>query len=353
MSKDAFVIMPFSSTASGTEPQWTEIFTDVFKPAFEECGYTCDRAKPMIGNLTESIVERLRNSRIVLADVTDRNPNVFYELGVRHSLKAGTIIVAQNGQEVPSDLRGIWFLRYGIRPSEVKTFKSEIRRLVAVIEENPSKSDNAVAAFLEKENLTLSRLRQSDTVKQLTALYTELTGNVAELSVESDSAQIAEEPIPQPLNLRLLSIDSLNLLLTTLYVDLGEELLSRFYVLRHKLRLIQAGYNTASDIANSISESRSLAISVLELRDRISKGDYEEQSRISTMAWRGMPSSIVMKGPVGSGKSLPLGAVSGVKPFDRSTLECASIFSAETSWDKPERLLILNPKRSEGDDKPE
>ena len=65
----------------------------------------------MIGNLAESIVERLRNSRIVLADVTDRNPNVFYELGVRHSLRSGTIIVAQNGQHVPSDLQGLWFKR--------------------------------------------------------------------------------------------------------------------------------------------------------------------------------------------------------------------------------------------------
>lgn len=94
MRKDAFVIMPFSATASATEVQWTEVFQEVFKPAFEQCGYECDRAKPMTGSLTETIVERLRNARIVLADITDRNANVFYELGVRHSLRSGTIIVA-------------------------------------------------------------------------------------------------------------------------------------------------------------------------------------------------------------------------------------------------------------------
>src|SRR5205823_2237845 len=88
--KQAFVIMPFSDTPSATEQQWTEIYSEVFRPAFDDCGYACDRAQPMTGHLLENIVERLATSSVVLADVTDRNPNVFYELGIRHSLKRGT-----------------------------------------------------------------------------------------------------------------------------------------------------------------------------------------------------------------------------------------------------------------------
>src|SRR5215467_10347587 len=96
--KSAFVIMPFSDTASATAQRWTEIFKDVFKPAFEECGYSCERAKPMTGHLLDSIVENLATSTVALADVTDRNANVFYELGIRHSLKRGTIIVSPNAE---------------------------------------------------------------------------------------------------------------------------------------------------------------------------------------------------------------------------------------------------------------
>src|SRR4029450_5405715 len=71
----------FSDTPSNTAQQWTEIYAEIFKPAFEECGYICERAQAMTGYLLESIIEKLVRCPIVLADVTDRNPNVFYELG--------------------------------------------------------------------------------------------------------------------------------------------------------------------------------------------------------------------------------------------------------------------------------
>src|ERR1700754_1453802 len=110
---DVFVVMPFSSTSTCGEAEWTEIYENVFRPAIEECGYSCERAKPMTGSLAKSIVEKLRHSRIVLADITDRNANVFYELGVRHSLSKRTIIVAQGDAHTPSDLLGYWHISYG------------------------------------------------------------------------------------------------------------------------------------------------------------------------------------------------------------------------------------------------
>jgi hypothetical protein len=175
--KNAFVIMPFSGTANATEQQWPEIYSEVFKPAFEECGYVCERAKPMTGHLLDSIVESLASSAVVLADVTDRNPNVFYELGIRHSLKRGTIIVSQDA-EVPSDLRGLWFVRYGIRPAEVRAFKENIRPLTSELEAKPDRSDSAVSAYLDRENQIISSFFRRDCSKRLGALFTEVTGNI-------------------------------------------------------------------------------------------------------------------------------------------------------------------------------
>jgi hypothetical protein len=61
--RDVFVIMPFSDTASCTESEWTEIFEQVFRPAIDACGYTCERASPGTGSLIASIVERLNTAR--------------------------------------------------------------------------------------------------------------------------------------------------------------------------------------------------------------------------------------------------------------------------------------------------
>ena len=144
--------MPFSSTKTYAESEWTEIYENVFKPAVEDCGYSCERAMPGTGSLIKSIIEKLRDSTVVLSDITDMNPNVLYELGVRHSLSKRTIIVSQRIDDIPSDLRGYWSVIYGTKPGEVAKFKADIRRIISEIDENPGKSDSPVSDFLDREN---------------------------------------------------------------------------------------------------------------------------------------------------------------------------------------------------------
>ena len=111
MKRNSYIIMPFSSTTSCSEQIWTEIYEEVFKPALIDNGYSCERSQPETGSLIRSILKKIQDSFIVIADITDRNANVFYELGVRHSLSKRTIIVAQEAKHIPSDLQGYWSRR--------------------------------------------------------------------------------------------------------------------------------------------------------------------------------------------------------------------------------------------------
>ncbi len=132
--KKVFVIMPFSSTNSCTSSQWDEIYFEVFKPTIESLdGYECHRAKPSTGSLIKSIIEDLYSADLVLADLTDNNPNVFYELGVRHSLSKRTILVTQDYKFIPSDLRGYWSLIYGVRPKQVSQFRVDLTEIIVII----------------------------------------------------------------------------------------------------------------------------------------------------------------------------------------------------------------------------
>ena len=149
--RTVFVIMPFSGTETHDEAEWTNIYETILKPAVEACGYLCERARISTGSLIKTIVGDLRNSTIVLADITDRNPNVFYELGVRHSLSKRTIIVAQRYDDIPSDLRGYWSVIYGTRQWEVDKFKDEIKRIISEIEKDPDRSDSPVLDYLEQQ----------------------------------------------------------------------------------------------------------------------------------------------------------------------------------------------------------
>jgi hypothetical protein len=122
MPRTCFVIMPFSSTASCTCEEWTEIFEHVLKPAVEGSGldYECRRSEATRGNVVAAIIRDLDDAHVVMADLTDRNANVFYELGVRHALRNRTIILAQKREDIPFDLRG-----YGYHVYSWKTQKGK------------------------------------------------------------------------------------------------------------------------------------------------------------------------------------------------------------------------------------
>ena len=151
MPRICFVIMPFSTTASCTGENWTCIFESLFKPAIEEAGldYECRRSIAPRGNIVASILQELKESHVVLADLTDHNANVFYELGVRHSLKDRTILIAQHEADIPFDLRAYAYHIYDWTTDDGKTaFTNRIRELLAEIDSNPDRPDNPVSDFL-------------------------------------------------------------------------------------------------------------------------------------------------------------------------------------------------------------
>jgi hypothetical protein len=275
--KTAFVIMPFSKTESCTELVWTDIFENIFRPAFEDCGYRCERASTSVGSLIKSIITQLRSSWIVLADLTDRNANVFYELGVRHSLCRRTILVAQKDDHVPSDLRGFWWLTYQNTARGASDFKKEIRRLVTDIEQSPDKSDSPVSEFLEHEMIGVSNYVNKQTVKKLSALFTELSGTINSLRMIPGNSDNAE----------FISHECLGLLLNTMYVDTGPGFLQQCYALRHNLHSIHKRLAMSPDfITKTISMAEDVLTTVHHLKSIIPTGAFVEPKQVSTMFWQ-------------------------------------------------------------------
>ncbi len=151
MPRTCFVIMPFSTTESCSEDEWTLLFEALFKPAIEGAGldYECRRSVATRGNIVASILQELKESYVVLADLTDHNANVFYELGVRHSLKDRTILVAQKEEDIPFDLRAYAYHIYDWLTEDGKeAFTTRITELLSEIDSNPDRPDNPVSDFL-------------------------------------------------------------------------------------------------------------------------------------------------------------------------------------------------------------
>jgi predicted DNA binding protein len=93
--------MPFSSTTSShTSEYYTRFFKVFVQPAFQHYGYHAFRSEDTPQNITKNLIANLATNDIVLAVLTDNNPNVWYELCVRHSLRQETIMMLEYNNKI-------------------------------------------------------------------------------------------------------------------------------------------------------------------------------------------------------------------------------------------------------------
>jgi AbiJ N-terminal domain 5 len=99
-------MMPFSGAFAGTY--------DAIQKACGQCGLTCERADNIWKEsaVIQDIFGLIYRSFIVICDFTDKNPNVFYEAGIAHTLGKHVIPITQHNEDIPFDLRHHRFLRY-------------------------------------------------------------------------------------------------------------------------------------------------------------------------------------------------------------------------------------------------
>lgn len=95
-----FVLMPFTS-------DFDDIYRYGIMESCKDAGAYCERVDEQI--FQETILERIYNqiakADIVIADMTGRNPNVFYEVGYAHALNKPTILLTQSSDDIPFDLK--------------------------------------------------------------------------------------------------------------------------------------------------------------------------------------------------------------------------------------------------------
>jgi hypothetical protein len=130
-----FVLMPF---AQGRDLQ--RVYLDLVKPTVESCGLHCIRADDIYGvsGIMQSIWEPINRSRVIIAEMTDRNPNVFYELGIAHTLGKPVIMITQSIDDVPFDLKHLRCVEYEYKPHEVRTFTDALVKTLNNVLQTPA-----------------------------------------------------------------------------------------------------------------------------------------------------------------------------------------------------------------------
>lgn len=107
LTNSCFVIMPFT-------PTFDTEYENVIRPAVEAAGLIPVRADEIYSRpqIMQDIWKAIRASRIVIAELTGRNTNVFYEVGLAHTLGKPVIIITRNEEDVPFDLKALRYRYY-------------------------------------------------------------------------------------------------------------------------------------------------------------------------------------------------------------------------------------------------
>lgn len=121
-----FVMMPFADPIGG-------YYKAIYEPAISKAGLRAVRADDEIfatGKIIDQVWSGITAAKVLVAELTGRNPNVFYELGLAHALNKPVVLVSSNQEDVPFDLQHIRVIYYDMRDP----FWGE--KLVAKVSEN-------------------------------------------------------------------------------------------------------------------------------------------------------------------------------------------------------------------------
>lgn len=147
-----FVIMPFH-----------EDFRDAYefgiKPACVDAGAECERVDEQIflQNILERIYGQIRKADIVIAEMTGRNANVFYETGYAHGIAKPVILVTQSADDIPFDLKHYPHVVYG---KSIATLKRELEKKVRWLVEHPAERKAAGGLTKDAVGLDAQRMEQ-------------------------------------------------------------------------------------------------------------------------------------------------------------------------------------------------
>ncbi|MHB8628887.1 MAG: hypothetical protein ACYDBJ_15790 [Aggregatilineales bacterium] len=119
---DVFMIMPF---AEAFQP----IYGDHIKAVVEGLGHTIRRGDDFFRKtaIMTDVWSAINNTKLVIAECTGRNPNVFYELGIAHSLDKAVIMITQNIDDIPFDIRYLRVIEYEYNPRGMKDFEAKLK----------------------------------------------------------------------------------------------------------------------------------------------------------------------------------------------------------------------------------
>ena len=145
--KICFVIAPIDAEGSHIRIRSDLVLKYIIGPAAKECGYEPLRADHIAepGIITSHVIQHIVEDPLVIADLTGRNPNVFYELALRHALKKAVVQLIHVSEPLPFDVAATRTIQFDhCNLESAAKAKEQIVAQIRAVEKNPSDVDSPI-----------------------------------------------------------------------------------------------------------------------------------------------------------------------------------------------------------------
>jgi hypothetical protein len=156
-TKTCFVIAPIGTEGSKERIRSDQVLKYIIAPAAKDCGYETIRADHISepGLITSQVI--VVDDPLVIADLTGRNPNVFYELAIRHSIKKPIVQLIDSAETIPFDVASTRTVQVDHHDLDsAARAKEEIIRQIRAVEKNPADVDTPISVAVELQFLKKS-----------------------------------------------------------------------------------------------------------------------------------------------------------------------------------------------------
>lgn len=150
--KICFVISPIGEEGSDTRERSDQVLKHIITGPIEQLGYEVIRADKISepGIITTQIIEYIVDAELVIADLTEKNPNVFYELAIRHAIRKPLVQMIKKGESIPFDVAATRIIQFDIHNLDsVASAKDEITSQIMSLETGTNEVHNPISVSLD------------------------------------------------------------------------------------------------------------------------------------------------------------------------------------------------------------
>lgn len=187
MDKTCFIISSIGKEVGEIRDIADEKFDLIFEPVLKQFNYKVTRADKIgnPGSISREIVSNVINSDLVIADVSDENPNVFYELAIRNAVKKPVIVFRAANQRMPFDIYDTRAIT--IDRTKPRVWENAKKILHQHIEESEKNPDFASASILTNFSFKLEDIGPGTKEDKLYLIIRDLQQQVRKLSIDSQN----------------------------------------------------------------------------------------------------------------------------------------------------------------------